>query len=144
MMRMFCFNAGEKKPGYILLISIVVIGVICSAILSSLLLLGVSSGAVSLSVQQSTQALSGAQACAEYALRALRTSPSYIGNETLTLGDTTCDILTIGGIGNNNRNVCTEGQMGDAVRRLEIVVNQVLPQTKVYSWQEVSAFSLCQ
>ena len=134
----------KKHGGYILLISILVIGAICSAILSSLLMLGINAGQVSFTVTQSNQSLALAQGCAEYALQQLRTSPAYLGNELLTYPTGTCDILGVGGSGNNNRFICTEGQVGDVVRRLEIVVNQVLPQTAIYSWQEVAVFSLCE
>ncbi len=134
----------RKRSGYILLITILIIGAIASAILSSLLLLGISSAQVSFSVQQSSEALAAAQACAEYALLKLRQSPSYAGNEYRTLGSHQCEVLAVGGIGNNNRAICTEGTSGDALRRLEIAVSQILPQTKVYSWQEVSVFTLCQ
>ena len=144
MMRTTFLTGTRKRAGYILLITILIIGAIASAILSSLLLLGISSAQVSFSVQQSEEALAGAQACAEYALLKLRQSPSYAGNEHRTLGSYACEVLAVGGIGNNNRAVCTEGTSGDSIRRLEIAVSQILPQTKVYSWQEVSVFTLCQ
>lgn len=134
----------SSRPGYILLISILAIGFISSAILASLLMLGINAGTMSLAVQESNQALALAQGCAEYALLELRKSPTYTGNEILPSTTGTCEVLTIGGVGNNNRLLCTEGQAGNAVRHLEIVVNQVLPQTKIYSWQEVAVFSLCQ
>ncbi len=131
------------KPGYILLISILIIGAVCSVILSSLLLLGTNASHVSVSVQQSDEALQLAQGCADYGLRQLRNSLSYGGNEVLSYRHGTCELRSIGGIGNTNRLLCSEGQVGDTVRRLEIVVNQVLPKTKIFSWQEVSFFSLC-
>lgn len=134
----------SSQSGYILLISILVIGAIASAILSSLLLLGISANQVSFSVQQASQSLANAQACAEYGLMKLRQTPSYAGNEFVTIGTNQCEILPVGGIGNNNRVLCAEGKVGDSVRRLEIVINQVLPQTKIYSWQEVAVFSLCE
>lgn len=134
----------NKRHGFMLLITILIIGAIASAILSSLLLLGISSTQVSFSVQQSQEALAAAQGCAEYALLQLRTSPSYAGNEFKTLGLYQCEVMIINGIGNNNRAVCTEGTSGDTVRRLEITVTQILPQTKVYSWQEVGIFTLCE
>jgi hypothetical protein len=149
-MYLHTFNIGERSPyrtkrgGYILLISILAIGVIASAILSSLLLLGTSASHVSISIGQSSQALAAAQACAEYALLQLRTAPTYPGDELLDLNNGSCELLQIGGIGNNNRLLCLEGRSGDATRRLEIVVNQLLPETTITSWQEVTTFSLCQ
>lgn len=147
MMRRLSSMIGKRshatKDGYILLISVLIVGAISSAILSSVLLLGISMNQVSLSVLQANQALALAQGCAEYGLLHLRQSPSYAGNEFLTIGGQQCEILPIGGIGNNNRVLCTEGVMGDSVRRLEIVINSVLPRTTIYSWQEVSVFTLC-
>lgn len=134
----------HRHGGFILLITILIIGAIASAILSSLLLLSISSSQVSFSVQQSEAALAAAQGCAEYALLQLRNSPSYAGNEYRTMGNDRCEVLTIGGIGNNNRSLCTEGTSGDTIRRLEIAINQILPETKVYSWKEVSIFTLCE
>ena len=138
------FLIGNTHKGFMLLITIIIIGAIASAILSSLLLLGISSSQISLTVQESSRGLAAAQGCAEYALHKLRVSPSYAGNEVRTMGSDTCEVLTVGGIGNNNRAVCTEGRAGEAIRRLEIAISQILPQTKVYSWQEVSVFSLCE
>ena len=134
----------RSKPGYILLVLILIIGAVCSVILASLLLLGTNASRVSLSIQESGQALEFAQGCAEYGLKELRSSLLYDGNELLTYEHGTCEILLIGGIGNTNRLLCTEGQAGDSVRRLEIVVNQILPETNISSWQEVASFSLCE
>ncbi len=134
----------STQSGYILLITILVIGAIASAILSSLMILGISANQVSFAVLQANQSLANAQACAEYGLMKLRQSPSYAGSEFITIGTDQCEILSVGGIGNNNRVLCAEGKVGDSVRRLEVVINQVLPQTKIYSWQEVAVFSLCE
>lgn len=135
---------GRERNGYILLVSILIIGAVCSAILSSLLLIGTNSSHVGISAGESVEALSLASSCAEYGLLRLRTSLGYAGNEVLTYGRGACELLAIGGTENDNRILCAEGQVGDAVRRLEIVVKQVVPQTKISSWQEVSTFSLCQ
>ncbi len=134
---------GSVHEGYILLISVLVIGSIASLILVSLLMLGGSANQVGFAVEQATQSLAGSQACAEYAMQELRTSLSYAGNQIRTLNLGTCEIMQIGGTGNNNRLICIESQVGDTIRRLEIVVSQVLPETKIDSWQEVSKFSLC-
>lgn len=133
-----------KRGGYTLLLSILFVGSIASVILTSILMLGTNAGQVGLTVQQSSQALALVQACSEYAMQQLRTSLSYGGNEVRTLDTGRCEILQITGIGNNNRVVCIEGVAGDVTRRLEIVVSQVLPATKIDSWQEVTMFTLCE
>jgi hypothetical protein len=139
-------NNRPPRSGYILLISIVVIGAIASTILSTMLLLGISANQLSLSVQQSKQALAAAQACSEYALLKLRTIPAYSGNETLSIdgSGTSCQLLTIGGTGNTNRSICIQGVSASVTRRLEISVSRILPKTLIASWQEVGSFTLCQ
>lgn len=144
--RLFCIGSSVQrgtKPGYMLLMSVLVVGTVSIAIVASLLFLGTTAGTVSLSVQQSSQAMALAQGCAEYALQKLRVSPAYIGDEGVVFGAGDCTIMRIGGTGNTNRLLCAEGQVGENYRRLEIIVKEVLPQTKIYSWQEVSNFSLC-
>ncbi len=142
------FSVGRRyisvRNGYILLITVLIIGAIASAVLSSLLMLGISLNQVSLSVLQSNQSLATAQGCAEYGLMKLRQSPSYAGNELVMIDTNQCKILPIKGIGNNNRVLCVEGKVGDSVRRIEIVISRVLPLTSINSWQEVYVFALCQ
>jgi hypothetical protein len=133
----------RTRRGYILLISIIAIGIIASAILSSILMLGMSAGQEAESIEFSNQALTAAEACSEYALLKLRSSPTYAGNEVLDLSNGKCEIMTVGGIGNNNRLLCLEGTAADTTRRLEIVISTLIPTTKIQSWQEVSSFTLC-
>ena len=137
-------QVSRARKGYILLISILIVGIVSIAIVTSLVFLGTVAETMSLSVQQSAEAMAVTQGCAEYALQQLRTSPAYVGDQTLFLGNGSCDILPIGGNGNGNRILCTEGSVGQGYRRLEIVIKTVLPQTLIDSWQEVAQFSLCQ
>lgn len=133
------------KRGYLLLISILIIGAIASVITVSLILLGNSSERTSFSVDESVRARNASEACAEYALLALQNDPAYTGNATITTFTKTlsCSILAIQGTGNWNRTICTQSQVGSAISRLEIVVETLLPQTHIASWQEVPTFSLC-
>lgn len=137
------------RSGYILLISILVTGVIASAVVSSLLLLGLSANQGSLSIQQSSQSMALAQACADYGLLQLFNNPGsstgggYTGNETLTFPEGTCKVLPVSGNASGYRFVCLESQVSNVTRRLELIVSQVRPTMKVYSWQEVLTFSLC-
>lgn len=135
----------RTRHGYILLLSILVIGVVATAIVSSLLLLGTSSNRGSYSVQQSAQSLAFSYGCAEYALLRLYSSANYTGDEQIRFPEGTCDILPIGGTAgsNTNRFICTEATSGDSVRRMEIIISSLLPKIDVYSWQEVLSFSVC-
>lgn len=136
----------SQSPGYILLISILIIGTIASAVVVSLMLLGTGAARTGFAIEQSAKAIALSQACSEYALLKLRTNPAYGGDEIVTtfVGGGACEILTTGGAGNNNRILCTEAVVGTVSRRMEIIVQQLLPKTLVYSWQEVPYFSLCE
>lgn len=131
------------QPGYIYLLSVLVVGTIAIAITASVLLLSTSAASTGISLQQSSEALALAQSCADHAMLKLRSDSGYAGNETLVLGNGTCNILAIGGIENENRTLCTEGLRGDTARRLEILIERILPSVTVYSWQEVTAFISC-
>lgn len=135
----------RSKNGYLLLISILIIGAIASVITASLILLGNSSELTAYSVDESFRARNAAEACADYALLALHNDPTYTGNVTISAFTTnvTCSIYPIGGSGNWNRTLCTEAQVGSTVSRLEILIDTLLPQIEVSSWQEVPEISLC-
>lgn len=133
-----------KHDGYVLLLSVLIIGAVSAVVLPSLLFLGINTGQVSTTIKQSAQALAAAQACAEYGLLHLKESAIYQGDEILTLNDAECTLLPIDGIGNEDRHLCSEGRSGDTVRRLEIIVRQVSPVMSIDAWQEVGSFTLCQ
>lgn len=137
--------ARHVHRGYVMLLSTLFVGAISSVILTSVLMLGTNSAQVHFSVEQAGKALAAAHACADTALLRLRDNPNYAGDEFLSLdAQSTCEILPIGGTGNTNRLVCTEGQVGDSIRRFEIVLSQIYPQMTVASWQEVPWFSICE
>ncbi len=131
------------RGGYVFLITVLIIGAISIAVASSMLLLATTAARTALVHQQSTQALAYADTCAERALRELRSDGSYAGSETVTFGDDNCRILSITGSGNENRGVCTEGKSGSVTRRLEIVIDEIIPLVIINSWKEVGNFSLC-
>ncbi len=133
----------RARPGYIFLLSIIMIGAIALATLSSLLLIGIGSLQIGFTVRQSEQARSLAQTCAERALRALWDDTGYVGVEALNFDEGECDILRMGGSGNENRSVCAEGRVGATVRRYEILLSRVLPSVEVSAWREVDQFSAC-
>lgn len=131
------------RNGYIFLLTVLVTGAISMAIVISLLLLSIAAERTGLSLQQSSQSFALAQLCAEHALLSLHEDLGYTGDEQLERSYGTCDILVIGGSGNSNRTICTEGISGNTVRRFEILVRKVIPSVEIYSWQEVELFTAC-
>lgn len=132
-----------RRPGYVFLITVLVIGAIAATTAVSLVLLGLAAGQTGLTVAQSAQALANASTCAERTLRSLRLDPTYAGDETATLDRGTCTVLPVGGWGNEHRVLCMEGGVQNIVRRLEIELDEVFPSVKVRSWKEVESFTLC-
>lgn len=133
----------QHRPGFVFLLSILVIGAIVTEMAMSLILLGLAAQMSGLTVVQSAQSFEYAQACAERSLLSLRYDLSYDGGETVTFDNGSCAVAHTGGSGNADRAVCVIGQSGKSTRRMEIAIEQVYPRVKISSWKEVSAFSLC-
>jgi hypothetical protein len=131
------------RSGYVFLISVLFIGAIAMTTAATLVVLGVGSIRSSISTTQSTQAMHNAETCVEQALRSLRASASYAGDETLTLTTGSCTLYPIGGSGNLNRVICAKGIVGNLVRRVEVRVSSLRPVGRITSWQEVADFHLC-
>lgn len=137
------FPFSTPRSGYIVLLSVLVIGAIAIATASSLVLLGISAQQSGFAVVKAEQALENARTCVERAVRSLRLSSAYTGNQTFVLVEGTCSLRTIAGSGNANRIICAEGKSTRSTRRLEVELSQILPTTKVKSYKEVQTFTLC-
>lgn len=137
------FIPRSARKGYIFLISVLFVSAIAVSVLGSYLLLSIASMENGITLQASMQALENAHACAERGLMNLFLDSAYAGQETVTLTDGNCYILQPGGFGNEDRTICVEGIYGTHARRMEIVIERVLPSIQVYSWQEVASISSC-
>jgi hypothetical protein len=133
----------HARPGYIFLLTVLVVGVIATATATSLLLLGWAAEQNGLLLMETAQAYEHANTCAERALRELRINSSYAGSQTFALPRGSCEIRAVGGAGNNNRTLCTAGYSGDNSRRLEIEIDALYPKVIIKNWKEVSGFTLC-
>jgi hypothetical protein len=124
------------RSGYIALVSILVIGAVCSTIAISLIFTSIDSIKTNASLDASSQAKGLANACAENALSGLRLSVAYTGNQTLTYSNGSCTISTITGSGNTNRTFDATGTVGTTIRKVHIIVNTVGPTMQLGDWQE--------
>lgn len=129
-----------KSNGYVLLLSVLVVAAVALAIGVGGILLAVGSAKTSLVAQQSYQAKSLANLCAEEALQKLRESVYYTGNESSSFTTGSCQIQTISGTGNVNRTIQTVGTVGTVQRKVKVIVATVQPTINVSSWQEVDNF----
>lgn len=139
------------KPGYVLLITVLSVGIVTSAVAIAILLLGLSIERNAYSLQISTQAYEFTQSCMEEAITRLRNNLEYQGNEIISVGvgsgSTTfgqCTIRPITGYWNTDRTICVEARYGNFTKRRQVVtLDTVLPNTVVESWAEVPYISEC-
>lgn len=131
------YQSPQPKPGYITLISVLVVGAVGLAITISLILLGLASSRTSLATEQSSQALSIANSCGEEALQQIRDSTPYTGSGNLTIGSATCS-YTVTSQGGKNRTITAIGTVNTIVRKVKIIIDKINPTIQVVSWQEVA------
>ena len=129
----------DNQRGYITLLSVLIVSTVGFAVAVTLILLGLGSGRSSFSIEQSNQAKSVANACAERALQEIRNNTAYSGNGNLTLGQGSCSFI-VSNTGGENRLINSSGQVGEVIRKVEININTINPQINILSWQEVADF----
>lgn len=129
-----------KNKGYIILISILIIGAVGTAIAVSVLLLGIAQARTSLTLDQSNEAMGLADACSEDALWQIRNDDTFTGAISYDYGDErTCD-YTVANTGGENRTIQTTAQVKDVTRKSEILISQIDPEIIVDSWLDVGDF----
>lgn len=133
-------NNMHSKPqnqGYVLLISVLILGAVGVAIASSLLLLGLGSSRSSFAFEQSNQAKSLANACAEEGLQQIRNVTSYTGIGGLTLGQGVCAYL-VTSQGGESRIVEASSTVDTIVRKTKVTVSTINPTITIASWIDVA------
>lgn len=132
----------QQEGGYIVLITILVLGAVVSIIAGFLLLTGQNASIASNSVVANTNAKAAANGCAQLALAAIvasPTSPVTPGNQTVnSTTNTTCTYVITGN--SPNFTVAATGTVTQGprsyVHRLTLTTSQVSPQINVTSWQD--------
>ncbi len=133
----------SSRPGYVFLLAVLGVGVIAASTSLSLMLLGWAAEQNGRALEVGAQALANAHACAERALHALREDSGYGGGEAVVLAQGSCTIHPPCGSGNADRLLQVTGGQGEALRRIEIDIAELLPATRVRSWKNVISFSAC-
>lgn len=132
-------SAQSTQRGFITLLSVLVLGATGTAIVASLLLLGIGSSRTSFSGEQSNQTKALANACAEEALQQIRDSTPYTGNGNLTLGQGTC-AYAVTSQGGQNRTITASGSIGTITRKVKVTIDAIQPDIEIASWQELADF----
>ena len=126
-----------NKPGYVLLLSILIVGAVGIAITTTVLLLGISTQQTSLAYQRAGQARALADSCAEEALMQIRDSAPFTGTGSLTFGQGSCEYGVIN-TGGSTRLVNSTSTVSTAIRKTKVTATTVNPQITIFTWQEVS------
>ncbi|TSC82287.1 MAG: hypothetical protein G01um101420_451 [Parcubacteria group bacterium Gr01-1014_20] len=128
-----------SKDGFIALTSAVVIAVLLLAITLSLGLTGFFARFNILAAEYKERSLSLAEGCAASALLKLEVDSTYTGNETITVANSTCDILTIIPTANpivvRARATFPQNTVEKTFTNLVVTVSN--PDLDIISWKEV-------
>lgn len=134
----------NQPKGYITLITVIAISAVGSLVALLILFSGVSTSKTSLSLQQSAQAKSAADGCAELALAAIQanialSTPATANYSIDTSSESVCS-YTITGVAPDyiidaSGTVDSDGKR--IVRKVRVVLNRVGPTLNIYSWQEL-------
>jgi len=131
----------KYREGYIALLSVLII----SAVMVIFLVGGLfrSTGVANMRIKEeaAARAHAAATACAEHALLELLQSTDYQGDEMLSVGEETCQVLFTAGFGNTNRKIFTRSTVLGAVWKIEIHIDTVQPDISIDSWHDVLAFT---
>lgn len=127
----------KNTPGFIALVSVLVVGAIAVMVAVTFLTLGIGSSQSSFSLEQSNQAKALANACAEEALQQIRSSTPYTGTANMALGQGTCT-YTVTSLGGQDRSISASGSVGQVIRKVQININKINPKIIISSWQEIS------
>lgn len=126
----------QANKGYIVLITVLLVGAVGAAIAVSVIWLGLGRGKSSLALEQSNQAKALANACTEEALQQIRDSTAFTGTGSLNVGQGTCSYTVTAGVG-ENRTITSSGTVGTIIRKVKVLISVINPSITVTSWQEV-------
>ncbi len=126
----------KNRKGYITLISVLLVSAAGVMISLSIILLGNASSRTSFALQQSNQARALSNACVEKALQQIMAS-NFTGSGNITEGFGVCT-FTVTSQGGENRTIDAVGNVDGRVRKARVMINDIIPQINISSWQEVA------
>lgn len=127
----------NQQNGFVILIVILIMGAVGLAVAYSVTIFGVDANRMSLVMQQAEEARGLANACAEEGLMQIFIDKHYTGTQILLDGGCSFTVFNLGG---KNREVRAVGTAENVTKKIKILVDQVNPDIRVSSWQEVADF----
>lgn len=129
----------NMRPGYVMLLSVLVAGIVATTVTTSLLLSGLATSQTMFAMQQANQASGLATTCAEEGLMKIRNASGYTGTTNMTLAAGTC-FYVISNTGGATRKINVQATVGTVTKRVMITTSALTPILTVSSWQEVADF----
>lgn len=125
------------ENGYILLMTMLIIGAASVAITLALLLNSTDVTKSGLISQQSMLARDAAESCSEEGLLQIQGNTAYTGSGNIALTSASCT-YTVTNTGGNNRTIDSSGVSGNSTRKIKIYATIGASSISITSWQEVS------
>ncbi len=129
----------NRVPGYVTLISVIIVGAIMTTIVISLLANSTSYSKNSLIAIEAAQARALADACTEEALQKIRDELFFVGTFDLIFADGTCT-AAVSDFDAGSKHIESSGQAGNSVAKVMAEMTQLSPQIILNFWQEVADF----
>lgn len=129
----------KPKNGFVILLSVLVMGAVGLSIALYLLSAGLVFSKSSFNLEQSGQAKFLANTCVEDALFKISACTSTIGNYSLNLTEGNCT-YTISKPSEETRTITSQGNVDNVIRKVKLEVDSLVPVISVKTWQEVASF----
>lgn len=124
-----------NKPGYITLLSVLVLGAIFTTTAMFILNNGLNLNLNSWYWQQELKSRAAARSCLEVALQEVRNSTPYTGSDSLTFDSSSCS-YTVNSLGGQEREIYATGLNIDSVSKIRVVVDTINPDINITHWEE--------
>lgn len=125
-----------KKKGFATLLSVLILMIISGFVITGMLVSSASGVQNNAVYRDGIEAMALADSCANVAVDNLKLDDTYTGSEIINIGLQQCEILAISGSGNNNRIVRTKAEVNGVVRKYEINISELVPNTIINYWEE--------
>lgn len=127
----------DNKKAFVTLASVILLMFIAVVIFTSIITVNIDSLKGVEALREGSKARSLANSCVEIALDKLKNDNNYTGNEIIQItGSGECEILSISGTGNLNRVLRTIGRTDGYIRKIEVSISEINPDTIITSWAE--------
>lgn len=131
----------EEKGGYVILLSVLVIGVIGMAVTIAVLQLGASHIQTGITGIHALDVRTAAHSCIEEAIEQLRADDTYPAGDSLNFDSgVNCTIYAITGSGTTNRTIQVTSTIDSVTQRYEVLISDLSAPVDISSWNRVESF----